>query len=95
VSNRFWISWEEPGEDPRPLNWPLPASIPHWWCSGYGDDTMQICAVVDVDGDAEAAENEVRRHWHPLSWRFNEPKGETAEAWMPSGGRFPVKGAKP
>ena len=96
---RYWISWNEPhdaqyGADPRPVVWPLPASIPHWWCSGAGDGYSTVCAVVDVNGDADSAKALIAKHWRPRDFRFVEQKGWSVAGWMPEGTRFPVKPKK-
>jgi hypothetical protein len=91
---RFWISWVEPGTDPRPVKVPPPKAVVAWWCTGYGNssdtgDYNTICAVVDAPNE-KAAQREVCRRgaWHPSEFRFCEPK---AAAWMPPEERFPRK----
>jgi hypothetical protein len=89
---RFWISWYEPGNDPRPAReW---KTAPPWWCTGtslMSDDSVQsvICAVVDAKTEA-AARKIVKRLWDPAEWRFCEV--HEAE-WMPPAGRFPPREA--
>lgn len=95
-SLRYWISWNEPddakhGADPRPVAWPLPASIPIWWCSGVGDGYSTVCAIVDVNGEEDSAKALIAKHWRPSDWRFCERKGWTQDAWMPDPGRFPPR----
>ena len=93
---RFWLPWYEMppvdlrGEesaDPRPIEWPLPASIPAWWQSGErgSDGAPILCAVVDAQ-DEDAAKALVDGHWNPDQWRFCE---SVASNWRPDAGRFP------
>jgi hypothetical protein len=89
---RWWVSWNEPldqSQDCRPIKWPLPPEIPHWWCTGGAGDgsTASICAVVDAPCE-NAAKKLVARHWKPDSWRFCEEK---ERGWLPASDRFPVK----
>ena len=78
---RFWISWEEPGDDPRPLTVPSPI----WWCTGWGDDYATVCAVVDAKSE-DAAREQVESQWQPQSFRFVTA---VDEGWMPPPDRFP------
>jgi hypothetical protein len=87
---RWWISWVEPvdeSEDYRPRNWPLPPSIPAYWCSGWdgGSRAAMLCAVVDAE-TPEQAMDEIRAYWNPREWRFCEPRDE---GWRPQSDRFP------
>lgn len=96
VVKRWWVSWYEPMDasgDYRPQTWPLPPSIPHYWCSGqtFDGDAATLCAVVDADTE-EAAKDEVRKLWKPAGWRFCNEK---APGWMPASDRFPVKTLAP
>ena len=88
---RYWISFEEKGGDARPLKLPLPPAVKHWWCSGYGDGTSIVCAVVDVNGTEESAWEALDGFWSPVSKRFAESKGWAKNGWMPEPSRFPVK----
>jgi len=96
---RFWVSWYEPmlDGDYRPRRWPLPVSVPHYWCSGMtGDGAFAtLCAIVDVPTccDVEAA---VRS----AGWTPGVPDGEESAVrfcderpagWMPDAGRFPLR----
>lgn len=80
---RFWIGWNEPGDDPRPTAWPLPPLI-HYWISGEGDGYHTLCAVVDAASEA-AAKDLIDSLWYPTDWRFCQEKADT---WRP-GERFP------
>jgi hypothetical protein len=91
---RYWISWYEPGEDPRPArDW---KRAPDWWCTGYvysedakGNEVVHttICAVVDAKNESEARRI-VRKFWKPKEWRFC---GEREAGWEPQPDRFPCK----
>lgn len=86
---RFWVSWVQPTNDPRPITYPPNDAICGWWVSGYdSEDQAIICAVVEA-----AKEIEVRRvlitDWPEVagveSLRFCEEK---PLKWQP-GDRFP------
>ena len=87
--SRYWLSWESPCEDYRPLTYPPQKAILGWWCSGYNsDDYAIICACVQAESE-ESAKSEIAKEW-PESvgahWRFCNDKGP---AFAP-GGRFPL-----
>lgn len=85
---RFWVSWKEPVDetgDYRPMSWPLPDSIPSFWCSGEGDGYVTLCAVVDAHSEAEVMDI-VGRYWKPSGWRFVTEKNPE---WRPQSDRFP------
>lgn len=87
---RWWISWYEPvdeSEDYRPHNWPLPSTIPAYWCSGWegSGKAATLCAIVDAPTPDKAME-EIKAHWKPREWRFCEPRDE---GWWPRPDRFP------
>jgi hypothetical protein len=81
---RYWISWYEPSEDPRPArDW---QTAPDWWCTGQRmDGASTICAVVDAKTEAQAKKI-VRKHWDPSEWRFCNVQ---ASDWAPPADRFP------
>ncbi len=84
--NRFWVSWYQPTEDYRPLTVPSP----EFWCSGHrcSDEAATLCAIIDVQGDDEAAKREVLRFWPEAEeWRFVDLCDDAA--WRPDPGRFP------
>lgn len=83
---RFWMRWEEPGEDYRPLTLPLPPAIKGWWCSSEGDSYATLCALVDADSEA-AAKELVGQFWKPRAWSFCNEKDKD---WLP-GDRFPME----
>lgn len=89
---RHWFSWYQPTEDYRPIKWPLPPHIPHYWCSGQvADDSYSLVAVVDAP-DEEGAIAAVREYWPDMGeLRFCEEK---EDGWLPQSDRFPV-GAPP
>lgn len=88
--NRYWISWEEPEGDYRPIAFPAP----EWWCTGYGKGFSTICALVEASSK-DAAQQLVSQLWKPRAWRF---VNEVAPDWRPPEDRFPIGGegiAKP
>ena len=90
ATTRFWLSWYQPGDDPRPLTCPPNEAIRGWWVSGTGDDKFSICAVVDAESE-EAAKAAVRVDWPEAEkWRFCEEKPRD---WKP-GDRFVVREGK-
>ena len=83
---RFWISWQQPTSDPRPLTAPPNAAVLGWWESGIGDGHFTLCAVVEAKSEAEA-KAAVRKDWPEAGdWRFCE---ERPASWRPSD-RFPL-----
>lgn len=58
----FWISWEQPTDDYRPLSYPPNENVLAWWCSGEGDDYYTLCAWVQA-GDQAGAEAAVSKDW--------------------------------
>ena len=84
--NRFWISWNEPGDDPRPLTVPSP----DWWCTGWGDGYATVCAIIDAESE-EGAKARVQEQWEPSSWRFCN---EVEANWTPPADRFPPRALK-
>jgi len=95
---RVWISWIQPTDDHRPLNYP--PKNPHvlgWWCTGECDDGATLCAVVDIPSELltaegtlldleEAAKLAIQLDWPEAStWRFIE---ERPSDWIPND-RFP------
>lgn len=85
---RYWVSWEEPGNDSRPIKYPPPPPVKKWWQSGEsGEDGSYtiICAVIDVRRKGDIALI-LKGYWKPQTWRFIEPQ-ESLD-WRP-GDRFP------
>lgn len=79
-----WISWFQPTEDYRPVNYPPTEKILAWWCTGHGENGTTLVALVDV----EDQEHQVKLNWPEVeNWRFCEDK-ETKVF----GSRFPVEG---
>ena len=89
---RYWMGWEEPGDDARPLKLPLPGGV-RWWCSGQGHDYSTVCAVVDALNEEEAW-GKLDGYWSPQKRRFVENKGPAADNWRPSN-RFPWPADEP
>lgn len=86
--SRFWVSWEEPGLDSRPLKVPPPPQIKAWWESGFSNENeyTTICAVIDTDDQESIATGLLNGYWEPRSWRFIQEQGNLN--WRPSD-RFP------
>lgn len=78
---RFWISWVQPTEDYRPLNYPPLPPIIGWWCSGSCDEGAILCALVRAKGERDA-KSQVKVDWpEATGWRFCD---ERASDWRPS-----------
>jgi hypothetical protein len=103
ATGRWWLSWYEPTghtEDYRPRKWPLPRSIPAYWCTGWRiseDDASALvsaayrheailCAIVDAPNESAARRAVTLAGWSPSEWRFCEAK---AKDWWPPTDRFP------
>jgi len=83
---RFWIGWEQPGVDYRPLMVPPRETVVGYWCSGSSETTSSMCAVVNADSAAHARAI-VEVYWPDAGReRFNDEK---PAGWLP-GGRFPM-----
>ena len=88
---RYWISWWQPGDDPRPLHFPpKDPRVLGWWRTGQGDEATTICALVEAGSD-EQARQAVATDWPESAgteWRFIERKD--GSEWTPGGNRFPL-----
>lgn len=85
MNRLFWISWEQPTEDYRPLTYPPNPAILGWWCSGSGEGYFTLCAYVEAENEA-AAEEAVLKDWPEIEhWRFCQGR----DHYEPSD-RFPV-----
>lgn len=93
--NRFWVSWEEPEEDYRPMTDPPNRAVIAWWCSGSAGDGSYSTLVALVEAvDEAAAMLAIARDW-PMGpseragrrWRFCNAVGFD---WTP-GPRFPME----
>lgn len=85
TTTRFWISWEQPGDDYRPLMVPPRESVVGYWCSGGGLHSNNMCAVVNANTE-EHAKNLILVYWPDAGrWRFCDEK---TPDWIP-GDRFP------
>ncbi len=88
---RYWVSWEQPTKDFRPLNDPPTDAILGWWCSGYdANDTPILCAAIQGVGVLDAIVQIAKEwpespHWED-GFRFFDEK---PDSWMPSN-RFPL-----
>jgi len=84
---RFWLSWEEPSKDYRPLNFPPNAAVLGWWCSGCtAEEAATLCALVEADNES-AAKAAIDADWPAKErvWRFIDA---VAIDYLPSD-RFP------
>lgn len=85
---RFWISWYQAAEDYRPVIWPLPPSIPAYWCTGRDSDgDATLCAIVDAPSERHAYDA-IRAAWKGgiREWRGCEAR---TNDWRPPSDRFP------
>lgn len=88
---RYWISWWQPGDDPRPLHSPPKTErVLGWWVSGESETHSSICALVQADNEEEA-KLAVIVDWpesKDAEWRFLQEKDAK---WVPPADRFPPK----
>lgn len=88
AGNRCWISWEQPGDDYRPIMVPPRESVVGYWCSGMAAEqsVSTMCAVVNAD-DEQHAKRLIEVYWpEAVRWRFADMK---PPGWLP-GERFPM-----
>ena len=81
----YWISWYQPTDDERPLNYPPNDAVLGWWNSGSrcSDCAHTLCAWVSAP-DEETAKSAVQRDWpEAVEWRFCEKRDR-----IDSGDRF-------
>lgn len=87
---RYWVSWVQPGPDPRPIyekDGPVPLGGLYWITGEAEDGSSTICAVVDAISDVDAR-SKVTAHWPDHGeWRFIVEKEPD---YMPSSDRFPL-----
>ncbi len=69
-----WISWYQPTDDYRPVNFPPSEKILAWWCTGQSDKGAVICCLVDELGESEAKAQIVKNWPEAEQWRFCEIK---------------------
>lgn len=86
---RYWLSWEQPSKDYRPMHSPPALPILGWWCSGWAPAEQAIlCAVVEADSE-EQAKSALAVDWPETSaveFRF---VSRMAPDYLP-GDRFPL-----
>lgn len=82
MTKRYWLSWVQPTDDPRPLTYPPQPPILGWWRTGYdADDNFTLVALVAAESDGEA-KSAVREDWPEAEhWRFCD---EVPLDWRPS-----------
>jgi hypothetical protein len=85
---RYWLSWEQPTIDFRPIWNPPKLPVLGWWCSGYtANDNAIIYAAVDAVSEEEAWRI-MKDYWPEVSpglYRFIVEQREPN--WVP-GDRF-------
>lgn len=85
----YWISWEQPGDDHRPISFPPNEKVLGWWCSGYTGDGERATLVAMVEASSEdAAKAALADDWPETldcTWRFAEESDG-----KPPGDRFPL-----
>lgn len=74
--------------DYRPREWPLAHGIAHYWCSGSGFSSVNLCAVIDAEDEDHVREAVSAQGWSPAAWRFVKPKDAD---WVPPSDRFPPR----
>lgn len=92
---RYWISWNQPSVDFRPMTVPdkSTSGILGYWCSGQSADQGEnhyftVCALVET-GSQELAEALItnKKHWPDAGeWRFCNKQ---VDGWEPPSDRFP------
>lgn len=68
----FWLSWYQPTEDHRPLEYPPNDAVLGWWCSGSrcSDGAKTIVAMVREETE-DAAKKAIKKDWpEATEWRF-------------------------
>lgn len=82
-----WISWYQPTDDHRPVNYPPTEKVLAWWCTGHSAaHGATLVALVDVDNQ-EQAEHHIKFNWPEAEkWRFCIDKDDKV-----FGDRFPLK----
>ena len=74
-----WISWYQPTEDPRPLNFPPNQYVLGWWVTGETMDGVQILCALVIATTEENAQRITKVDWPEAEdWRFCE-ETETTE----------------
>ena len=81
----WWISWEQDGDDSRPVKWPPPPCVLAFWESGIGDGYTTVVAL--ACGREAAVRHAVESAWNPgvRRWRFFKEHRTDAP-----GDRFPA-----
>lgn len=81
----YWISWQQPTDDYRPLTYPPNESVLGWWCTGYDSkDRATLCAWVCAE-TVEGARAAVSKDWpEAVHGRFCEESQHVTLS-----GRFP------
>jgi hypothetical protein len=83
----WWLSWYQPGDDPRPLGFPPNENVLGWWVSGYRENDATVCALVKADTE-EQAKAKINIDWpEAAEWRFCDRRDLTEK---PLGDRFPL-----
>ena len=89
---RFWISWEQPGEDSRPIagSDKLGPWLLGWWESGIGDGYCTVVAWVEAKSLNQAHHLLAgSKAWPEFAGAHIRFENETEPGWMPSD-RFPL-----
>lgn len=82
-----WISWYQPTDDHRPVNYPPTEKVLAWWCTGHSAaHGATLVALIDVHNQ-EQAEHHVKLNWPEAEkWRFCVDKNDKV-----FGDRLPVQ----
>lgn len=69
-----WISWFQPTEDHRPIQYPPTEKVLGWWCTGENEKGKTLVALVDSESE-EDAQIQIRLNWPEAeTWRFCEDR---------------------
>lgn len=84
---RFWLSWEQPSEDYRPISYPPNEAILGWWCTGLVGTIKPLGSLATLSALVAAETEElawaaVKQDWPDMGdRRFSvERSGE----WIPT-----------
>jgi hypothetical protein len=88
MNKRYWVSWYQNTEDYRPVDYPPNKSVLGWWCTGYTDSGVTLCAAIE----ATSEENVCKAIW--IDWPEADTNNlrfctEKSDDFVP-GDRFPM-----
>lgn len=81
----WWVSWHQPTDDPRPIDFPPLPEILAWWISGEeASGRFTLCAYVQGNDEEEVKAGVLKHFPEAEDWRFCNQKD-----YIPSD-RFPL-----